>query len=69
MAEVLGECRAQHTAVDFLAFLQRLARGYRGQELHVILDNSSTHKTPAVLAWLGRHPRVHFHFTPKGPPG
>jgi transposase len=49
-----------------LAFLQRLARGYRGQELHVILDNSSTHKTPAVLAWLRQHPRVHFHFTPKG---
>ena len=64
--KVLGECRAQHTAVDFLAFLQRLARGYRGQELHVILDNSSTHKTPAVLAWLRQHPRVHFHFTPKG---
>jgi len=64
--KVLGECRAQHTAVDFLAFLQRLARGYRGQELHVILDNSSTHKTPAVQAWLRQHPRVHFHFTPKG---
>jgi transposase len=64
--KVLGECRAQHTAVDFLAFLQRLARGYRGHELHVILDNSSTHKTPAVQAWLQQHPRVHFHFTPKG---
>jgi len=36
------------------------------QELHVILDNSSTHKTPAVAAWLRQHPRVHFHFTPKG---
>jgi len=32
----------------------------------VILDNSSTHKTPAVQAWLLAHPRVHFHFTPKG---
>src|SRR5882672_5326273 len=64
--KVLGECRAQHTGADFLAFLQRLARGYRGQELHVILDNSSTHKTPAVQAWLRQHPRVHFHFTPKG---
>ena len=64
--KVLGECRAQHTAVEFLAFLQRLARGYRGHELHVILDNSSTHKTPAVQAWLQQHPRVHFHFTPKG---
>jgi len=64
--KVLGECRAQHTGADFLAFLQRLARGYRGQELHVILDNSSTHKTPAVQAWLRQHPRIHFHFTPTG---
>lgn len=36
-----------------------------GQELHVILD-SFTHTTPAVQAWLATHPRVHFHFTPKG---
>ena len=64
--KVVGECRAQHRGADFLAFLKRLARGYRGQELHVILDNSSTHKTPAVQAWLRAHPRVHFHFTPKG---
>jgi len=64
--KVLGECRARHTGADFLAFLQRLARGYRGHELHVILDNSSTHKTPAVQAWLLTHPRVHFHFTPTG---
>ncbi len=40
--KLLGECRARHTGADFLAFLKRLARGYRGQELHVILDNSST---------------------------
>jgi transposase len=62
---VLGECRAAHTAADFLAFLRRVARDYRG-ELHVILDNASTHKTPEVQAWLAAHPRVHFHFTPKG---
>src|SRR5713101_776731 len=64
--KVLGECRARHTGADFLAFLKRLARGYRGQELHVILDNSSTHTTPAVQSWLATHPRVHFHFTPTG---
>jgi transposase len=64
--KVLGECRERHTGADFLAFLQRVARGYRGHELHVILDNSSTHTTPAVQAWLTAHPRVHFHFTPKG---
>ena len=63
---VLGACRPRHTAADFLAFLKHLARTYRGQELHVVLDNSSTHGTPAVEAWLAAHPRVHFHFTPKG---
>ncbi len=63
---VLGECRPRHTGADFLAFLKRLTRAYRGQDLHVILDNSSTHGTPAVQAWLATHPQVHFHFTPKG---
>ncbi len=63
---VLGECRPRHTGADFLAFLKRLTRAYRGQELHVILDNSSTHATPAVQGWLATHSTVHFHFTPKG---
>jgi transposase len=56
--------RARHTAADFLSFLRRLDRVYPEQELHVILDNVSTHKTPAVRAWLETHPRVTFHFTP-----
>ena len=63
---VTGECSARHTGADFLRFLQRLHRTYRGCELHVILDNSSTHTTPAVKAWLAAHPGVHFHFTPTG---
>ena len=61
---VTAENRARHTAVDFLAFLGRLDRTYPDQELHVILDNVSTHKTEAVRAWLDRHPRFTFHFTP-----
>ena len=63
---VVGECRDRHTGADFLGFLKRLARTYRGRTLHVILDNSSTHTTPAVHHWLASHPRVQFHFTPKG---
>jgi len=63
---VVGECRARHTGADFLAFLKRVTRLYRGRELHVVLDNSSTHSTPAVQAWLTAHPVVHLHFTPKG---
>jgi transposase len=63
---VVGECRPRHTAADFLSFLNVIVKRYRRTELHVILDNSSTHKTPEVLAWLEKHPRVHFHFTPTG---
>jgi transposase len=62
--EVIGEARARHTGADFLAFLRRVDRVYPAGELHVVLDNVSTHKTPAVRAWLARHPRITFHFTP-----
>jgi transposase-like protein/transposase len=62
--QVTEEARARHTGADFLAFLRRLDRVYPDTELHVILDNVSTHKTPAVWAWLERHPRITFHFTP-----
>lgn len=54
----------RHTAADFLAFMRKVVRAYPRGELHVILDNSSTHGTPEVRAWLAKHPRVHFHYTP-----
>ena len=63
---VTGNCAAQHTGADFLRFMKHLARRYRGRSLHVVLDNSSTHSTPAVQAWLAKHPEIQFHFTPKG---
>lgn len=53
-----------HTAMDFLAFMKTVVQRYPRRELHVILDNSSTHGTPEVKAWLTAHPRVHFHYTP-----
>ena len=56
--------RERHTAADFLGFLRRVERAYPDGELHVVLDNVSTHKTAAVRAWLDRHPRITFHFTP-----
>jgi transposase len=56
--------RERHTGADFLAFLKRIARAYPKGEVHLILDNVSTHKTPAVQAWLSRHKRFVFHFTP-----
>lgn len=64
--EVVGACHDRHTAVEFLAFLRVLVRRYPRRDLHVIVDNSSTHSTPAVDAWLAAHPRVTFHFTPTG---
>lgn len=53
-----------HTAADFLSFMKKVDRAYSGAELHVILDNSSSHSTPEVKAWLAAHPNVHFHYTP-----
>ena len=57
---------ARHTGADFLRFLKVISRQHRARELPVILDNSSTHKTLQVQAWVLAHPRVHFHFTPAG---
>jgi transposase len=53
-----------HTASDFLAFMKKVVRAYPGQELHVVLDNSSAHGTADIKTWLTKHPRVHFHYTP-----
>lgn len=62
--KVTHELRESHTGADFLGFMQKVARQYAGRELHVILDNSSTHGTPDVQAWLAANPNVHFHYTP-----
>jgi transposase len=62
--EVTHRLSASHTAADFLTFMRKVVRAYPGRELHVILDNSSTHGTPDVRTWLAAHPFVHFHYTP-----
>ena len=63
--DVIGRVTTRHRAKEFLAFLRQIDRTTPAElDLHLILDNSSTHTTPAVEAWLDRHPRVHFHFTP-----
>ena len=61
---VTHETRARRAGADFLAFLRRVERAYPEGELHVVLDNVSTHKTPGVRAWLAERPRIRFHFTP-----
>jgi transposase len=60
------DCQPRHRAEEFLRFLRRIARAYAQRELHLVVDNSSTHTTPEVNSWLARHRRVHFHFTPTG---
>lgn len=62
---VVGECRARHTAEDFRAFLDTIDRTVPDDlEVHVILDNAATHKTPLIHRWLAQRPRYHLHFTP-----
>lgn len=60
-----GMPAARHTSAEFQRFLDRLVQRYPPtQDIHVILDNLSAHKTKAVAAWRAAHPNVHFHFTP-----
>jgi transposase len=64
--KVIGQCMARHRHQEFIRFLNRINREIpAGRELHLIVDNYATHKHPKVRAWLARHPRFHFHFTPK----
>ncbi len=62
---VLARCKHQHRAQDFVAFLGEIEASVEpAHEIHVVLDNLSAHRAPAVRRWLLRHPRVQFHFTP-----
>jgi len=59
-----GRCFKRHTHVEFITFLESLAKRYPRLELHLICDNYGTHKHPAVARWLNAHPRFHINFTP-----
>ena len=64
---VLGEFHQRHRAVEFRKFLETIEENVPpALEVHLILDNYGTHKTPAIRRWLVRHPRFHVHFTPTG---
>lgn len=64
---VIGQLHRRHRAVEFRKFLERIdAEVPADLDLHLILDNYGTHKTPAIHRWLVRHPRFHLHFTPTG---
>jgi hypothetical protein len=62
---VIGRCMRRHRHSEFTRFLNAVEREVpAGKGIHAVLDNDATHKHPKVLAWLARHPRWTFHFTP-----
>lgn len=66
---VIGECHRRHRHQEFITFLNTIDEVVKatepdGTQVHIVLDNYATHKTPAVTRWLARHPEYHLHFTP-----
>ena len=63
--KVIGELHRRHRATEFLQFLRTIdANVPENLDVHLIMDNYGTHKTPSVKGWFARHPRFHAHFTP-----
>jgi transposase len=65
--QVIGELHRRHRAIEFRKFLDTVdAAVPAALDVHLILDNYGTHKTPLIHRWLARRPRYHLHFTPTG---
>ena len=63
--KIIARTEKRHTHVEWLKFLKQLDRETpKDLDLHLIIDNYSTHKHERVKGWLGRHPRFHIHYTP-----
>src|SRR5690349_8568222 len=64
---VISELHRRHRAIEFRKFLVTIDKAVPAElDVHLVCDNYGTHKTPAIKAWLARHPRFHMHFTPTG---
>ena len=62
---VIAQSYRRHRHQEFLRFLKLIdAAVPKDLDLHLVLDNYATHKTPAIHQWLLKHPRFHLHFTP-----
>ena len=62
---IIGECLPRHRHQEYLKFLKKIDRETPSDlDLHLIVDNYSTHKHGTVKNWLSRHPSFHIHFTP-----
>lgn len=63
--KVIGQLHRRHRSQEFLKFLRTIDASVPADlDIHLIMDNYGTHKTPAVQRWFARHPRFHVHFTP-----
>jgi transposase len=63
--QVIGSLHRRHRAIEFKKFLTKIDAQVPAElEVHLVCDNLSTHKTPAIARWLETHPRFHLHFTP-----
>jgi transposase len=63
--EVIGETHRRHRSSEFLQFLRTIEANVPPQmDIHLVMDNYGTHKTPTIKAWFARNPRFHVHFTP-----
>jgi transposase len=63
--KVIGELHRRHRSGEFLKFLRTIDQNVPAElDIHLVMDNYGTHKTPTVKAWFARHPRFHLHFTP-----
>lgn len=65
--EVIGRCHQRHRHQEFLKFLTQIDQAIPeepGVEIHLVMDNYATHKTPRIQRWLAQRPRYHVHFTP-----
>jgi len=62
---VIGDLHRRHRSTEFLQFLRTIEANVPAVlDIHLVMDNYGTHKTPAIKSWLARHPRFHVHFTP-----
>jgi transposase len=62
---VIGKCFPQHRSVEFRRFLNIVDKDVNQDlDVHLVVDNLSTHKTPSIKRWLLKHPRFHMHFIP-----
>jgi len=63
--KVMGQLHRRHRGSEFLTFLRTIDQNVPAElDVHLVMDNYGTHKTPKVRAWFARHPRFHPHFTP-----